>query len=96
MSGVAAVDRGYRELVDVDRSDRLIGGGQELTGRGCVGGVDEDSNTLYLQVRAHPTGIVCHQGSLQTVTLQHADDQFRLDAAADDRQHCGACPCPRC
>lgn len=73
--------------VPVDRSGRVIVGGQELTGRGFIGRVNEDTNTLHLQVRTHPSGIVCHQGCSQAVTLQHADDQFGLNAAANDRQH---------
>lgn len=70
-----------------DGSGRVIGGGQEPTGRGFIGRVNQDANALHLQVRTQPSGIVCHHGCSQPMTLQQADDQFRLHAAANDRQH---------
>jgi hypothetical protein len=42
-------------------------------------------NTLYLELRLLSSGIVCSEGRSQAVTAQHADDQFCLGAAGNDR-----------
>jgi hypothetical protein len=63
----------------------VVDGGQEPAGRGFIGGGDQHANTLQLQLRVLPSGIVCRHGCRQAVTAQHADDQFRLCAAGDDR-----------
>jgi hypothetical protein len=68
-----------------DRSGSVIGGGEKPTGRGFIGGGNQHANTLYLQLRVLSSGIVCRQGCSQAVTAQHADDQFRLCAAGNDR-----------
>ncbi len=42
-------------------------------------------NTLQLQLRLLPSGIVGRHGCSQAVTAQQADDQFRLCAVGNDR-----------
>ena len=49
------------------------------------GGGDQHANPLQLQLRLLSTGIVGRHGGTQAVAAQQTDDQFRLDAAADDR-----------
>ena len=63
----------------------VIGGGQQPAGRGFIGGGNQHANTLQLQLRLLPSGIICRHGRSQAVTAQHADDQFRLYAARNDR-----------
>ncbi len=37
----------------------VIGGGEEPTGRGFIGGGNQHANTLYLHLRVLSSGIVC-------------------------------------
>jgi hypothetical protein len=62
----------------------VIVGGQELAGGGFIGGSYQHANTLKLQLWLLPSGIVCGQDRCHAVTAQHADDQFRLDAATGE------------
>ena len=61
------------------------GGGYELTGRGFIGGRDQHADPLVLQRRILSSGIVGRYECSQIVLAQHADDQFRLGAAGNDR-----------
>jgi hypothetical protein len=72
------------------RADGLLRGaviavGQELAGRGFIGGSYQHANTLKLQRWLLPSGIVCRQDCCQAVTAQHPDDQFRLYATGSER-----------
>jgi len=46
----------------------VIGGGQEPTGRGLIGGSNQHANTLQLQLRALSSGVICRYGCSQAVT----------------------------
>ena len=63
----------------------VVGGGQEPTGRGLIGGGDQHANALNLQRRLLSSGIVRRHDCSQAIALQHSGDQFRLDAAGNDR-----------
>ena len=63
----------------------VIGGGEEPTGRGFIGGGNQHANTLDLHLRVLASGIICRHSCSQAVTAQHADDQLRLCAAGNDR-----------
>ena len=63
----------------------VIDGGEEPTGQGFIGGGNQHANTLRLQLRFLASGIVCRHGCRQLVIAQHADDQFGLCAAGNDR-----------
>ena len=56
-----------------------------MTGRGFTGGSNQHAYTLVLQRRILSSDIVCRYDCSQVVIAQHADDQFRLGAAGNDR-----------
>jgi hypothetical protein len=66
------------------RFGKVIGGGQEPTGRGFIGGSDQHANAIYLHLRVLSSGIICRHSCLQAVTAQYAGEQFRLGAATND------------
>jgi hypothetical protein len=91
MNGIGGVCPPVAGMASV-RSRRLTGlrggipgGSHKPTGRGFIGGGNQHTNTLNLQLRLLSSGIVCRHGCSQAVTAQHADDQFRLSAAGNDR-----------
>jgi hypothetical protein len=63
----------------------VIGGGEEPTGRGFVGGGNQDVNTLDLHLWVLSSGIICRHRCAQAMTAQLGDDQLRLGAAGNDR-----------
>jgi hypothetical protein len=63
----------------------VIGGGQEPTGRGFIGGGDQHANTIYLHLRVLTSGIICRHRCAHAMTAQQADDQLRLCPAGNDR-----------
>ena len=68
--------------------DRLGGGvigGEELTGRGFIGRGNQHPNTIDLHLRVLSSGIICRHRCAHAITAQHADDELRLRAAANDR-----------
>jgi len=62
----------------------VIGGGEEPTGRGFIGGGDQHANAIYLHLRVLSSGIIRRHSCLQAVTAQYAGEQFRLGAATND------------
>src|SRR5688572_6088910 len=64
---------------------RVPGDSEDLTGQGFIGCGNEHPHTAQLPLRFLPTGIVRGDGRPQAVTDQQPDYQFRLDAAAHDR-----------
>src|SRR5919106_1089371 len=63
----------------------VIGGGEEPTGRGFIGGGNQHLNTVDLHLRVLSCGIVGRHRCAQAVTAQQADDQLCLGAAGNDR-----------
>src|SRR5262249_56182464 len=63
----------------------VMGGGRERGGGGRVGGGNEEGNGVCVELRLLSSGIARRHGCRQAVVAQQADDQFRLDAAGNDR-----------
>src|SRR4051812_2188449 len=76
-----AVGSGRRLLAGIGAG---LDGGQQMTRGGLVGRVDEDADSLQLELGFLATGVVRRHGGPDVVVPQEAGDQFGLDAAGDD------------
>jgi len=54
------------------------GRSQDPAGRGLIGRGYQYADTLQLQLRVQPRGIICRHGRSHAVAAQQAGDQFRL------------------
>ena len=68
-----------------------LGVGEDLPGRDRVGGRDQDTHPLQLQLWLLAARVVRRCGRVHPVALQQAHDQLRLELAGHDR-HCYGCP----